>query len=104
MVPFSPCTWAASPGGAPDATWLIGRDEALKDYVVLYYDNRQVSRVYGMSFSDGTWKMWRSSPGFSQRFEGKLSRDGDMITAYWEKSTGGEIWEHHFDVRYTRVR
>jgi hypothetical protein len=94
----------SNPGKAPDATWLIGRDETLPDYVVLYYDNRQVSRVYGMSLSDGIWKMWRSSPGFSQRFEGKLSRDGNTITAYWEKSSDGEIWEHDFDVRYSKVR
>src|SRR5512137_2244976 len=56
--------------GAPDAVWLIGRDESLPDYKVLYFDSRQVSRVYEMSFSDGIWKMWRDAPGFSQRFQG----------------------------------
>ena len=67
----------SQPRGTPDAIWLIGRDELTTNYVVLYYDNRKVSRVYEMSFSDGTWKMWRNSPGFSQRFEGKLSEDGE---------------------------
>ena len=89
--------------GAPEATWLISRDGSTPDYVVLYYDARKVSRIYEMSFSDNTWKMWRNSAGFSQRFEGKLSKDGNTITARWEKSIDGSTWEHDFDVTYKRA-
>ena len=92
------------PPATPDAIWLIGRDESTSNYIVLYYDTRKVSRVYEMSFSDGTWKMWRTSPDFSQRFEGKFNDDGKTITAHWKKSSNGSIWEHDFDVTYTRVR
>lgn len=92
------------PPSMPDATWLISRDESTPNYIVLYYDNRNVSRVYEMNFSDGVWKMWRNSPDFSQRFEGKFSEDGNTITASWEKSTNGSTWEHDFDVTYTKVR
>lgn len=90
--------------GTPDAIWLISRDGSGSNYIVLYYDNRKVSRVYEMSFSNGTWKMWRNSPGFSQRFEGKLSKDGNSIMAHWEKSSDGSTWEHDFDLVYTRTR
>jgi hypothetical protein len=89
--------------GTPDAIWLISRDESASNYTVLYYDTRKVSRVYEMSFSDGTWRMWRHAPTFSQRFEGKLSQDGNTITARWEKSSDGFTWEHDFDVAYTRI-
>jgi len=92
------------PPGTPDALWLISRDESTPNYIVLYYDARKVSRVYEMSFSDGTWKMWRNSPGFSQRFEGKFSHDRNTIAAHWEKSSNGSTWEHDFDVTYTKVR
>ncbi len=92
------------PPGTPDAMWLISRDESTSNYTVLYYDTRKVSRVYGMSFSDGIWKIWRNSPGFSQRVEGKFSDDGNSIVAYWEKSSDGSTWEHDFDVTYTRVK
>lgn len=88
----------------PDAIWLISRDESTSNYTVLYYDTRKVSRVYAMSFAEGVWKMWRTSPHFSQRFEGKLSADGTRITAHWEKSSDGVTWEHDFDVTYTKVR
>jgi hypothetical protein len=92
------------PPGTPDAMWLISRDESTSNYIVLYYDTRKVSRVYEMSFSEGTWKIWRNSPGFSQRFEGKFSDDGNRIVAYWQKSSDGSTWEHDFDVTYTRVK
>ncbi len=92
------------PPSPPTAIWLIGRDESRPDYTVLYYDARSVSRVYEMSFSESVWKMWRESPGFWQRYEGKLSNDGDTITAHWEKSSDGTAWEHDFDITYRRIR
>ncbi len=93
-----------NPSGTPDAIWLISRDASISTYIVLYYDARKVSRVYEMSFSEGTWKMWRNSSDFSQRFEGKLSDDGNIITAHWDKSSDSSTWEHDFDVTYTKVR
>ncbi len=90
--------------GPLEAVWLIGRDESLPDYKVLYFDSRKVSRIYAMSFADGVWKMWRDAPGFSQRFQGTVSADGNTIAGYWEKSFDGSKWEHDFDVMYTKVR
>ena len=89
--------------GPPAAQWLISRDESAPDHTVLYYDSRGVSRVYEMSFSQGVWKMWRNAPGFCQRYEGTVSKDGKTITARWEKSVDGTTWEHDFDVTYTKV-
>lgn len=89
--------------GPPQALWLIGRDESTSNYTVLYYDARSVSRIYQMSFSDGMWKMWREAPGFWQRYEGTVSKNGKTITAHWEKSSDGSRWEHDFDVTYTKM-
>lgn len=94
----------SKPPDAPDAIWLFSRDEVQANHTVLYYDARKVSRVYEMSFSEGVWKIWRNSPGFSQRFEGKISDDGNSITAHWEISSDDSTWEHDFDVTYTRVK
>lgn len=87
-----------------DAFWLINRDDSQADYKVFYYDARSVSRIYEMSFSEHTWKMWRNSPTFSQRYEGKISSDGNTITARWEKSNDGTSWEHDFNITYTRKK
>jgi hypothetical protein len=87
----------------PAALWLFSRDESTPHYTVLYYDSRSVSRVYQMSFSEGVWKMWRNAPGFCQRYEGTVSKDGKTIAARWEKSSDGTRWEHDFDVTYMKV-
>ena len=92
------------PPGPPQALWLISRDDSTPNYTVLYYDARSVSRVYEMSFSEWVWKMWREAPGFWQRYEGRVSQDGQTITARWEKSSDGSLWEHDFDVTYTKIR
>lgn len=91
------------PRGAPAATWVIGRDDSAQNYSILYFDSRGVSRKYEMSFNDGVWKIWRESPNFWQRYEGKVSEDGNTITAYWEKSPDGKKWEHDFDMTYRRL-
>jgi hypothetical protein len=89
--------------GTPTATWIIGRDEAEPDYCVLYADDRGVSRVYRMSLADGTWRIWRDTPEFSQRFDAEISTDRTEIDGSWRKSADrGTTWEHDFRVRYTR--
>jgi hypothetical protein len=94
---------ADAPDPAPNATLIIGRDDATDVYTVLHYDSRGVSRVYQMTFGDRIWKIWRQAPGFWQRFAATLSEDGRSIRAAWEKSPDGTIWEHDFDLIYTRV-
>ncbi len=92
------------PQNAPDAIWLMSRDESGEDYQVFYYDSRGVSRVYAMSFEGGAWKIWRNASGFSQRYEARVSEDGNSIRGRWEKSSDGQHWEHDFDLDYTRIR
>jgi hypothetical protein len=88
----------------PTATWIIGKDDAEPDYHVLYADDRGVSRVYRMSFSGGTWRLWRDTPGFSQRFSAEVASDRAEITGSWQKSAdGGATWEHDFKVRNRRL-
>jgi hypothetical protein len=86
------------------ASWIIGRDDSEPDYQVLYADDRGVSRIYGMSFRDGSWRLWRDAPEFSQRFEAVVAADQAEINGAWKKSVdGGTTWEHDFKVRYCRL-
>ena len=94
----------AKTAGPPYSISIIGRDDSAKTYTMLYLDDRGVSRVYQMSLGNGEWKQWREAPGFSQRFTGRFSADGNTSTAYWEKSKDGVSWEHDFDLTYTRVK
>ena len=85
------------------AIWIVGRDGSSEMYTILYFDARSVSRVYKMSLARGVWKIWRNVPGFSQRFAGSISQDGNTISSAWEKSFDGSTWEKDFDLTYTKV-
>lgn len=83
--------------------WVIGRDESSSEYCVLYSDDREVSRVYRMTFRRGVWRIWRDAPGFHQRFEGRITNRGRTIRARWDRSSDGKTWIHDFDLTYTKT-
>ena len=90
------------PGGLfPAAHSIIGYDDSTGSYSMHYFDSRGVNRLYEMSLENEDWKMWRSSPGFSQRFIGTV-RDTAM-TGYWEKSSDGTNWELDFEMVFTKA-
>lgn len=88
----------------PTGIAIIGSDDSNDIYSMLYFDSRGISRIYGMSLSEEVWKLWRESPGFSQRFTGTFSGDGNTITGFWERSSDGSNWELDFDLTYTKVK
>jgi hypothetical protein len=90
--------------GPPRAISVIGADDALETYHILYCDERGVSRIYETSLEDGVWRFWRKAPGFSQRFTGTFSDDGNTITGHGELSRDGSTWEPDLDVTYTKIR
>ncbi len=81
----------------PSGIAVIGRDESVQTYSMLYFDSRGVSRIYEMSFEGGVWKMHRESPGFWQRLNA-------TFTGRWEKSNDGSNWELDLDWSYTRIK
>jgi hypothetical protein len=89
-------------GGPPTALSVIGHDDAYETCTMLYSDERGVARIYQLSLEGSVWKMWRDSPGFSQRMTGTVSSDGNTITVYGEVSRDGSTWEPDLDVTYTR--
>ncbi|SRR6266566_444770 len=90
--------------GPPSGIVVIGRDESVETYSMLYFDSRGVSRIYEMSLEGSVWKMHRESPGFWQRFTATFDDDGTTITGRWEKSSDGSNWELDLDWSYTRIK
>ncbi len=88
--------------GPPSAISVIGHDDAVETCSMLYSDERGVARIYQMSLEGGVWKMWRDSPGFSQRMTGTFSDDGNTISSHGELSRDGSHWEQDLNVTYTR--
>ncbi len=89
--------------GPPSAIAIVGRDDSVANYCMLYFDERGVSRIYQMSFEGRTWKLWRDSQGFWQRMSGKISDDLNTIELHGEKSSDGSHWEQDLDVTFTRI-
>jgi hypothetical protein len=89
---------------APASTFIIGRDDPDADFTALYFDVPGVSRIYKMSLMGNVWRIWRNSQGFSQRFEGKISEKGNVISAHWDKSVDGINWQRDFNLTYTRTK
>jgi hypothetical protein len=87
----------------PDSISIYGADDSDAPLAQHYFDSRGVYRIMKMSLRDGTWKVWREEPGFSQRFTGKFSRDGKTIKVLGELSKDGVKWERDFEQTYTKV-
>jgi hypothetical protein len=110
-------------GGQADFEWLEGRRFLLQrsrtdhpefpDSLIVfgqfqdglamqYFDSRGVHRVYGVSFNDSAWRMWRNAPGFSQRFTGTFSDDGDTIDGLWKLSRDDTTWDDDLKISFRR--
>ena len=96
----------------PDSISILGREDAGYSgrssgpgggCSMHYFDSRGVSRVYALGAETGVWRFWRDSPGFSQRFTGTLSADGNTITGVTELSQDGTTWEEDLPITYKRV-
>ena len=68
---------------------IIGSDDAFGEYFMMYFDERKVSRKYGVSFADGILKWWRDPPQFLQRYTWTISDGGSSIIGKGLLSKGG---------------
>jgi hypothetical protein len=95
--------WKVEMPEAPDGIALIGLGESDGTFQQHFFDSRGVHRIYEMTLDDGVWTLWRYHPGFSQRYEGRVSEDGKAIEGRWEKQLDSGHWEIDFDLTYTKV-
>ena len=88
-----------APGG--DWHWVIGRNDAREQFVLLYHDDRGVLRVFDMSFADGVWTLSREDPDFHQRIV--LNVTPDRLEGRTEASEDfGKTWRKDFDLIFER--
>ena len=101
--------WTVPIPEAPNGLAVIGWDEGRDRFLMHYFDDRAVARVYDMSFAAGVWKLERTKQDFSpfefsQRFTGTFTDEGNRIDATWEISHDHQTWETDFGLIYTRIR
>ena len=69
-----------------------------------YFDSRGVFRVYDVSIDDKAWRLWRDSPGFSQRFTGTFADGGQTIDGRWQLCEDNVNWNNDLQIAYRRRR
>jgi hypothetical protein len=94
----------------PDSIAILSCDDAgdLRNpnggCAVHYFDERGVTRLYTLDAVPGVWRFWRDAPGFSQRFTGTFSADGNAIAGVSELCQDGTTWVEDLPIRYQRIR
>ena len=94
-------TWTEHPQ-VPDGVAIIGSDDALRAFSMLYFDERGVSRRYELTVDGTVVRWWRDAPDFSQRYTWTLAADGRTMRGVGELSRDGTSWEPDLELTYTR--
>jgi hypothetical protein len=87
----------------PDGIAVFGSDDSSKEYTMLYFDERGVSRQYTSTLKNNVWKWWRDNKEFSQRFTCEIKDNGNTIVSKGEMSRDGKSWEKDLELIYTRI-
>ena len=85
----------------PDAVMVTGIIDG--EPTMHYFDPRGVHRVFAVDLTPDAWRFWNATPGFSQRFTGTFSADGDTIHGQGELSRDGTAWAPDLAITYRRI-
>jgi hypothetical protein len=88
----------------PSGIAIFGSDNATGEYFMLYFDERDISRKYDVSFEKKVVTWERNSAEFSQRMVLTIADDGNTIISKGEMSKKGGAWEPDLKLTYTRVK
>jgi hypothetical protein len=86
--------------GSADGADPTGADES--QLRMHYFDSRGVFRVYDVSVDHAVWRWWRDARGFSQRFTGLISADGNMIAGRSQLCEDDAHWTEDLQITYRR--
>ena len=88
----------------PSAVAVIGSngDAADGSFVMLYFDERSVSRVYDVTMSGDVMTWQRDDPGFRQRFTLTIEDGGDRMVGRGDMARDGGDWEDDLALTYVR--
>jgi hypothetical protein len=87
-----------------EATGTLAHAPVTPSLQMHYFDSRGVFRQYQVSIDPAAWRYWRDAPGFSQRFTGTFSGDGNTITGRSQLSKVEGRWDEDLAITYRRNR
>jgi hypothetical protein len=86
----------------PSGVAIIGANDAAETYVMVYFDERGVSRTYDVTVQGNVITWYRDDPGFSQRATLTIEADGRRITSRGAMARDGADWEDDLSLTYVR--
>ncbi|MGO8994621.1 MAG: hypothetical protein ACLQVI_15000 [Polyangiaceae bacterium] len=87
----------------PSGTAILGSDDAQGTFFLLYFDERDVSRAYGVTIRGDVMIWSRDDPKFRQRMTFTIDADGSRIVSKGEMSREGKPWEGDLELTYERI-
>ena len=87
----------------PSGMAIVGSDDAEGTFSMLYFDERAVSRKYGVNISGNVMTFSRDDPTFRQRMTLTMAVDGSRIVIKGEMSRDGKPWEGDMELTYERI-
>jgi hypothetical protein len=88
----------------PSGVAVFGSDDAAATFVMVYFDERGVSRKYDVTLTGNRLVYSRDEAGFAQRNTLVIDVDGSRIVGLGEMSRGGGEWEGDLSLTYERIR
>jgi hypothetical protein len=89
--------------GIPSGVAVFGSDDQAGTYVMVYFDERGVSRTYDVTLTGGTLVWTRDEAGFAQRNTLTIDDGGARITGIGEMRRDGGDWEGDLSLTYERI-
>lgn len=87
----------------PSGVALIGSDDGDHSYVMIYFDERGVSRHYQVTISDDEMIWNRDDPKLAQCMTFTREDGGDRIVCKGRMSEDGGAWKDDLSLTYTRL-
>ena len=87
----------------PSGIAIFGTDDKTHACMMIYFDERGVSRHYEASAQGNVVRWWRNAPELSQRQEVTIAADGRSMQSRGEMSRDGGTWEKDLELAYTRI-
>ena len=87
----------------PSGVAVIGSDDVAGTFMMIYFDEREVSRQYVVEVADGVVRWHRDEGGFAQRMVITIAADGRKLDASGAMSRDGGPWEDDLQLSYERI-
>src|SRR5918998_3357403 len=87
----------------PSGIAIIGSDDAAGTFTMIYFDERDVSRLYTVEVANDEVRWHRDSAGFAQRMVVTIAAGGARLDAHGTMSRDGGPWEDDLQLTYERI-